>query len=58
MDLKICLANLQKECNSLYDEFGLIDEIIDLQVSINSLRNRFDIVDETELTESNKGFVQ
>ena len=58
MDLKICFSNLQKECNILYNEFGVTDEVIQLQIAINTLRNKFDIVDETELIDSNKGFVQ
>lgn len=47
--LKETLDNLQQECNKLYEEYGLIDEIMDLQVAINSLRNKFDCVDDVEL---------
>lgn len=57
-DLTIILSRLQSENTKLYDEYGLIDEVLDLQTVINRLRNRFNIVDETQLTESNKGFVQ
>ena len=58
MDLKNIIDTLQEKANELYNEYGATDEVIDLQVSINQLRNKYDIVDETELTESNKGFVQ
>ena len=46
--LKETLDNLQQECNELYEEYGLIDEVMDLQLLINSLRNKFDLVDESE----------
>lgn len=46
--LKETLDNLQRECNKLYEEYGLIDEVMDLQLLINSLRNKFDLVDESE----------
>lgn len=46
--LKETLDNLQQECNKLYEEYGLIDEVMDLQLVINSLRNKFDLVDELE----------
>ena len=46
--LKETLDNLQQECNKLYEEYGLIDEVMDLQLVINSLRNKFDLVDESE----------
>lgn len=58
MDLKQTLNNLQNECNVLYEEYGATDNIIQLQVAINSLRNEYNIPDETEMTESNPGFVQ
>lgn len=45
--LKETLDNLQ-QCNKLYEEYGLIDEVMDLQLVINSLRNKFDLVDESE----------
>lgn len=44
--LKETLDNLQ--CNKLYEEYGLIEEVMDLQLVINSLRNKFDLVDESE----------
>lgn len=46
--LKETLDNLQQECAKLYEEYGLIDEVMDLQLVINSLRNKFDLVDESE----------
>lgn len=46
--LKETLDNLQQECNKLYEEYGFIDEVMDLQLVINSLRNKFDLVDESE----------
>lgn len=46
--LKETLDNLQQECNKLYEEYGLIDEVMDLQLVINSLRNKFDLVDKSE----------
>lgn len=46
--LKGTLDNLQQECNKLYEEYGLIDEVMDLQLVINSFRNKFDLVDESE----------
>ena len=46
--LKETLDNLQQECTKLYEEYGLIDEVMDLQLVINSLRNKFDLVDESE----------
>ena len=46
--LKETLDNLRQECNKLYEEYGLIDEVMDLQLVINSLRNKFDLVDESE----------
>lgn len=47
--LKETLDNLQQECNKLYEEYGLIEEVMDLQLVINSLRNKFDLVDSQEI---------
>ena len=58
MDLKKVLTDLQNSCNELYVEYGASDDVIQLQVAINNLRNSFDIPDETQMTKSNKGFVQ
>lgn len=57
-ELKTCLTALQDQCNKLYESYGAIDEVMDLQVSINQLRNRFNIPDEKQMTKSNEGFVQ
>lgn len=57
-ELKNILTELQNQSNKLYEEYGLTDEILELQIAINGLRNKFDMPDETQLTESNKGFVQ
>ena len=58
MDLKKTLNDLQNSCNILYEKYGATENVIQLQVAINSLRNEFDIPDETEMTDSNEGFVQ
>lgn len=58
MDLKTALDTIQEQINKEYEEKGVNDEIINVQVSVNTLRNHFNIPDETKLTESNKGFVQ
>ena len=55
-DLKETLDNLQQECNKLYEEYDLIEEVMDLQLVINSLRNKFDLVDSQEIVYEN--FVQ
>lgn len=54
--LKETLDNLQQECNKLYEEYGLIEEVMNLQLVINSLRNKFDLVDSQEIVYEN--FVQ
>lgn len=54
--LKETLDNLQQESNKLYEEYGLIEEVMDLQLVINSLRNKFDLVDSQEIVYEN--FVQ
>lgn len=58
MDFKMIFDNLQKECDVLYKEYGATDEVIQLQIAINGLRHKFDIPDESQMTESNQGFVQ
>jgi len=57
-ELKNILTELQNQSNKLYEECGLTDEILELQIAINGLRSKFNMPDETQLTESNKGFVQ
>ena len=48
-EIKYMLVNLQKENVKLFEEFGLIDEVLDLQTVINKLRSRFNIYDEIKL---------
>lgn len=57
-ELKNILTELQNQSNKLYEEYGLTDEILELQIAINGLRSKFNMPDEIQLTESNKGFVQ
>jgi len=52
------LDNLQKQADELYEKFGAIDEVIELQVAINMLRNHFNIPDKTKMTDSNPGYTQ
>lgn len=52
------LNQKQKENDKLYKQYGLTDEVLDNQIEINKKRNELDIADKTELTDSNKGFVQ
>ena len=45
--------------DELFHEANKIhDEVIQLQIAINGLRHKFDIPDESQMTESNQGFVQ
>lgn len=46
MDKK--LDDLQKICNDLYEEYGPIDKVVNLQAAINGLRHKFDIPDKSE----------
>ena len=46
--MKDRLNELQDQCNKLYAEQGLSDEVLDLQIRINKLRFENDIVDESE----------
>ena len=39
------INQLQEVCNSLYDEHGLTDEVLSLQVAINKLRHKHDVSD-------------
>ena len=41
------IETLQKICNELYEEQGLTDEILELQVVINKLRHKHDISDQS-----------
>lgn len=57
-ELTQCFDILQEQNNKLYENFGAIDEIMDLQIAINQLRNKYNIPDKTKITNSNPGFVQ
>ena len=37
------INNLQKECDNLYNEYGLIDEVLDLQIIINTICSKNNI---------------
>lgn len=50
------LDKKQEIVNQLYEEQGLTDEILDLQIEINTIRNRENITDQTETIYKN--FVQ
>lgn len=39
------LNKKQKEVNKLYEQDGLTDEVLDMQLEINEMRNKFDISD-------------
>lgn len=47
MELK--LKEMQEKCNKLYDEYGLTDEVLDMQIMINKLRHEHDIADENNI---------
>ena len=42
------LNELQSKCDKLYEENGLTDEVLDMQIMINKLRHEHDIPDESE----------
>ena len=44
--MKVKLETMQELCDELYDEFGLNNEVLDLQLKINSLRHEHNISDE------------
>ena len=46
---KIQLKNKQRQCNNLYEEQGLSDQVLDMQVEINKMRHESDIADSSEL---------
>lgn len=43
------LYKLQNINNNLYEKYGLVDEVLDLQLWINSKRYEWDIVDDGEI---------
>ena len=55
-ELKYYCNILQGVCTELYEEYGLTEEVLDLQTVINRLRHKHDITDESERINDN--FVQ
>lgn len=47
------INQLQEICNSLYEEHGLTDEVLSLQVAINKLRHKHDLSDNTNRIHEN-----
>lgn len=43
------INNLQKECENLYNEYGLIDEVLDLQIIINTICSKNNITNSNEI---------
>lgn len=41
------IETLQKICNELHEEYGLTDEILELQVVINKLRHKHNVSDKS-----------
>ena len=54
--MKEKIDQLQSICTELYKEYGLTEEVLDLQTAINKFRHRFNITDESERINDN--FVQ
>ena len=44
--MKDKLAQLQKICTELHEEYGLTDEVLELQIVINKLGHKHNISDE------------
>ena len=44
-NIKEQLKNKQEEINSLYQEHGLTDEVLEAQIELNKLRHEHDIHD-------------
>lgn len=42
------LTEMQKKLDKIYNEQGLTDEVLDLQLEVNALRHEHDIPDETK----------
>ena len=51
--MKDKIETLQKICNELHEEFGLTDELLELQVVINKLRHKHDLSDNTNRIHEN-----
>ena len=47
------LKQLQDICTELYNEYGLTDEVLDLQTVINRLRHKHNITDESNCVHEN-----
>lgn len=54
--LNIILDELQKNIKLLYDEYGLTEDILDLQTTVNKIRHRHNISDSKK--ELHEGYVQ
>ena len=54
--MKDKIENMQKIAEDLYNENGLTDEVLDLQLEINKLRHKHNISDKTN--QLHKEFVQ
>lgn len=46
--MKVKLETMQELADELYEEFGLTDEVLDLQLKINKLRHEHNISDEKQ----------
>ena len=47
------LAEKQKEIDALYEEHGLTDEILDMQIELNQKRHEQDIPDRSKIVHEN-----
>lgn len=45
--MKDKIETLQEICTELYDEHGLTDEVLSLQVTINKLRHKHNVSDKS-----------
>ena len=46
--IKPILKEAQELADKMYDEQGLTDEVLDLQIEINEIRHKLDIPDKNE----------
>lgn len=51
--MKVKLETMQELCDELYEEFGLNEEVLELQLKINELRHKHNISDEKQRTYKN-----
>ena len=51
--MKLKLETMQELADDLYEEFGLSDEVLDLQLKINKLRHEQDISDDKQKVHKN-----